>query len=131
MFVGRVGQDNPAWLRDALQSSGDVDPIPHQIAVPLLDHVPDMNSDSELDALIVGKARVASDHAILHLDGAMHRVDDASELDDAAVAGALDDAAVMGGDRRINEIAAERPKARERALLVCPGEPAVTDQICD
>ena len=39
-------------------------------------------------------ARVALDHAVLHLDRAAHRVDHAAELDEAAVAGALDDAPV-------------------------------------
>src|SRR5271166_3696386 len=47
------------------------------------------------------------DQAVLHLDRAAHRVDHAAELDDAAVAGALDDAPVVGGDGRIDEIAAE------------------------
>ena len=47
-----------------------------------------------------GDASVALDHAVLNLDRAAHRVDDAAELDDAAVAGALDDAAVMDGDGR-------------------------------
>src|SRR5208337_4467718 len=47
------------------------------------------------------------DQAVLHLDRATHRVDDAAELDDAAVASALNDAAVMGGDGRVDQIAAQ------------------------
>ena len=39
---------------------------------------------------------------------AAHRVDDAAELDDAAIAGALDDAPMMHGDRGIDQIAAQR-----------------------
>jgi hypothetical protein len=49
---------------------------------------------------------------------AADRVDDAPEFDDRAVARALDDAAVMGGDRRIDEIAAHAPETRERPILV-------------
>ena len=45
-------------------------------------------------------AGVALDHAVLHFDRASHRVDDAAKLDEAAVAGALDDAPMMHGDRR-------------------------------
>jgi hypothetical protein len=60
---------------------------------------------------------------------AAHRVDDAPELDDGAVARALDDAAVVGGDGGVDEVAAEAPQARERAILVRPREPAVTDDI--
>ena len=51
-------------------------------------------------------AGVALDHAGLHLDRAAHGVDNAAELDDDAVAGALDDAAVMGGDGRVDQVAA-------------------------
>ena len=49
----------------------------------------------------------------------------------AAVAGALDDAAVMGGDRRVDEVAAQAPQTRERSLLVGAGEPAVADDVRD
>ena len=44
----------------------------------------------------------------------------------AAVAGALDDAAVMHGDSRVDQVAAQRPQPRENALLVRAGEPAST-----
>ena len=49
--------------------------------------------------------------------------------DDRAVADSLDDAAVMGGARRVDEIAAKAPETRERSLLVVAGEPAVADDI--
>ncbi len=90
-----------------------------------------MNADAKLDAPVRRQARVALDHAVLHLDRAAHRVDHAAELDDAAVAGALDDAAVMHGDGRVDQIAAERPEPRERAILVRSGEPAVADNVGD
>jgi hypothetical protein len=63
--------------------------------------------------------------------GAPHSVDHAAELDEAAVASALDDAAVMRVDRRIDQIAAQRPEPRQRALLVGAGEPAVADDVRD
>jgi hypothetical protein len=62
---------------------------------------------------------------------AAHRVDDAAKLDDCAIAGALDDAAVMGGDGGVDEIAAQPPDARQRAVLVKAREPAVADNIRD
>ena len=49
----------------------------------------------------------------------------------AAVAGALDDAPVMHGDGRVDQVAAQRPEPRQRAILVRAGEPAVTDDIRD
>ena len=67
---------------------------------------------------------VALDHAVLHFDGAAHRVDHAAELDNRAVAGALDDATVMHGDGRIDQIAAQRPQPRQDAIFVGSGKPA-------
>jgi hypothetical protein len=83
------------------------------------------------DAPILWHARVALDQAGLHLDRAPHRVHYAAELNDAAVASALDDAAVMRGDGRIDEIATEAPQARQGAILVRPGESAVPDNVGD
>ena len=90
-----------------------------------------MDADAKLDPPFGRQAGVALDHAVLHLDGAAHRIDDAAKLDEAAVARALDDAPVMRGDRRINQIAAQRPQPRQRSLLVGAGEPAVADDIGD
>ena len=90
-----------------------------------------MNADAEFDAALGRHARVALDEAVLHLDRAAHRVDHAAKLDEAAVAGALDDAPVMGGDGGVDQIAAQPPKPRQRAILVRAGEPAVADHVRD
>jgi hypothetical protein len=58
-------------------------------------------------------------------------VDHAAELDDRAVAGPLDDAALVNGEGGIDQIAAQRSQARERALFVRAREPAVTDHVRD
>ena len=93
-------------------------PSPHQIAVALLDHVAQMNADAELDATLGRKADVALDHAVLHLNRAAHGVDHAAELDEAAVAGALDDAPVMrldgGIPRRESSATRENPSHPKR-----------------
>ena len=65
-----------------------------------------MNADAELDAALRRHTSVALDEAVLHFDRASHRVDHAAELDEAAVAGALDDAPMMGVDGGIDQIAA-------------------------
>jgi hypothetical protein len=59
----------------------------------------------------------------LDFDGAAHRIYGAAELDNRAVAGALDERAVVGGDGGVDQVASERPKARERSVLVGPDEP--------
>ena len=88
-----------------------------------------MNADAEIDATILRQPRVALDHGVLNLDRAAHRVDDAAEFDDRAVAGALDEAAVVDGDRRINQGVAQSAQPRQRAVLVRAGEPAVADDV--
>jgi len=72
---------------------------------------------------------VALDHGVLHFDGAAHGVDHAAEFDQSSIAGALYDTAAMHRDRRVDEIAAERPEAGKSAVLVRPGEPAETDHV--
>src|SRR5277367_119075 len=85
---------------DALQSRGDVDAVAHQVAVTLLDDVTEMNADAEVDAALLRQAGVALDHAVLHLDRAADGVHHAAKLNESAVAGAFDDAAMMDGDSR-------------------------------
>ena len=72
-----------------------------------------MDADAELDALVRRDARVALGHA--------------AELGDEPVAGALDDAAV-DDDRRIDKVAAQRAQARQRPVLVGPGQAVEADE---
>jgi hypothetical protein len=52
-----------------------------------------MDPDAEIDPPVLSHPCVALDQAVLHLDGAADGVDHAAELDEEAVAGAVDDAA--------------------------------------
>ena len=124
-----LGQTDGAGGGNAFQSRGDIDTVAHQIAVGLLDHIAEMDSDAELDAALGRKAGVALDHTVLHLNGAAHRVDDAAELNDGAIAGALDHAAIVDGDYRVDQIAAKRSQPRKDAILVRAGKSAVADHI--
>ena len=127
--VGVLGQTDRAGLRDALQPRGDIDAVAHQVAVALLDHVAEMDADPKFDALVGRDPSVALDHRPLDFNGAVHRVDDAAELDDAAVAGALDDPAVVHGDGRVDQVAAERPQPGENPVLVGSGKPRIADHV--
>ena len=131
MPIGVLREANRAWLCDGLQPRGDVDAVAHQIAVAFLDDVAQMNANAKLDATLGLQARVALYHAGLHFDGAAHRVDDATELDETAIASALDYAAMMRGDGGVDQIAAQPPQPdRYEPRLRC-GEPAVADNIGD
>ena len=47
----------------------------------------------------------------------------------AAVPGALDNAAVVHGNDRIDQVAAERPEPRQRPVFVRPCEPAIAGDV--
>ena len=76
-----------------------------------------------------GTPALRSTMRVLDLDRAAHGVDDAAKLDDRPVAGALDHAAVVDGDGRIDEIAAQRAQPRQRAILVRAGQAAEADDV--
>ena len=127
--IGVLGQADRPGLGDALQPRGDIDAVAHQVAVALLDHVAEMDADPKFDALVRRDPSVALDHRPLDFNGAVHRVDDAAELDDAAVAGALDDAPMVHGDGRIDQVAAQRPQPRQNPVLVGSGKPRIADDV--
>ena len=129
--VGVLGKTDRARFGDPFQPGGDIDAVAHQVAVALFDDVAQMNADAELDAAFCRHARVALDHGGLHFDRAAHRVDHAAKLDDPAIAGALHHASMMNGNGRIDQVAAQRPQTRERAVFIRPGEPAVADHVGD
>jgi hypothetical protein len=91
------------------------------IAVALLDHVAEMNANAQLDAPLGRQPSIALEHAALHLDGAAHGVDHAAKFDKRAIACPLDDAAVMHGDGRIDQVASECPQSRQCAILIGTG----------
>ena len=90
-----------------------------------------MDSDAKFNPPVGRDARVALDHSGLHFDCATGRIDHTAEFSDEPVAGALDDPAMVRGDRRLDQIAEERAEPRERSLLVRAGEPAIADDIGD
>ena len=55
--------------------------------------------------------------------------DDAAELDDAAIAGTLDDAAVMHCDSRIDQVAAKGPEASKDSIFIRTRKPRVADDV--
>jgi hypothetical protein len=88
-----------------------------------------IDPDVEYDALILGDTGISVDHRPLDLDRAADCIDDARKFHQHPVAGGFDDAAAMLADLRIDELAAMRPKALERALLVRSHQPRIARDI--
>ena len=124
VVVDRIGDEHPAGIGQGFDPRGDVDAVAIEV-VALDDHIAEIDADAQLDAVVRRDARVPLGHRLLHLDGAAHRIDDAGKFHQHAVAGGLDDAAVVLGDLRIEELAAQRFEAFERALLVRPHQPRI------
>ena len=130
-FSPRLGHDraldaDAAGLGHRFEPGGDVDPVAEDV-VAVDDDVAEIDPDAPFDA---GLGRLgAFRHRRLPLGRAAHRVDDAGELDEQPVAGGLDDAAVMLGDGRVDQLRAQRLEPRERALLVGAHQPGVAGDI--
>jgi hypothetical protein len=103
--VGLLGHADRAGFGDTFEPRGDIDAVAHEVAVGLLNDIAQMDADTKLDAAFWRQAGVALNESILYLDSATHGVHHTAEFDDRAVAGALDDPAMMHGDR-IDQIAA-------------------------
>jgi hypothetical protein len=90
-----------------------------------------MDAHAELNPPVLRHARISVDQAVLHFDGAPHRIDYAPELDDGAVPGALNNAPVMHGDVWVDQIAAKSSKPCEDAIFVRAREPRVAYNVGD
>jgi len=82
------------------------------------DHVAEIDPDAKAQAALLGEIQIAVGHRALDLAGAAHRIDDAGEFRQHAVAGGLDHPAAMLADLRINEFGEMRLEAFVRAFLV-------------
>jgi hypothetical protein len=128
-MVGHCGRDADArGFRQLLQPGRDIDGV----AVAVLafdDDIAHMHAHAHIDAPAVGEAVVALRHLALQQHGAFHGIDDAAEFGQQPVAGQLEDAAVMRGDLRLEQLLAVGAEPLERGRLVHLHEPAVADHV--
>ncbi len=101
---------------------------PSPVAV-LEDDVAKIDSDAELDTPIVRHVRVAPSQALLDLDRGTHGIGHTVKLDQQAVAGRLDDTAMVPFDHGINQLDAVRSETGKRAAFVHFHEPTVADHV--
>jgi len=93
------------------------------------DDIAEVDTHPKGDPLVFWHAGIAAGHALLHLDGAAHRLDHARELDQDAVAGRLHDAAEVLLDLRIDQLTAMGLELRKGPRLIRPHQPAVAGDI--
>jgi hypothetical protein len=93
-----------ARRRQCLQPCRDVDAVAVNVAA-VGDHVAEIDPDAKSEAPLLGEIQIAVGHRALNFAGAAHRVDHAGEFRQHAVAGGLDDPAMMLADLRIDQFA--------------------------
>jgi len=128
LIVDRIGDEHSAGIGERLDPRSDVDAVAVEV-VAFDDHIAEIDADAQFDALVRRDACVPLRDRLLHLDRATHRIDDAGKLHQYTVAGGLDDAAVVLGDLRIEELMAQRLEAFERAFLVRAHQPRIPRHI--
>ena len=128
LIAHRTRNTDAARLGEHLEPRRHVDAVAKDVVV-LNDHVAEIDADAELHPSRRRDIRVASRHPALNLGRAQHGVGNAMELDEHAVAGGLDDAAVVLGDGRIDQLDPMGLETRKRARLVNLHESAVADHV--
>jgi hypothetical protein len=117
VIMDSVRDEHAARLSQCFQASRDVHPIAKEVPV-LLDDVPNVYSDPELDAALIVDTCAALSHAGLDLQGATHRVDGARELDEKPISGVLEHPPVVGRNGGIEQLAPDAIEPIKRALFV-------------
>ncbi len=123
-----AGDADAAGLGQALQPRGHVDPVAVDV-VAVDDDVADVDADAQADAPVLRHLGRPRAHAVLHVDGEGQRVDDAGELHQRPVAHQFDDAAVVLGDLRLDQLPPVRLQRRQRPGLVALHQPAVAGDV--
>src|SRR5208283_3601428 len=117
-----------AGLGQGFEAGGDIDAVAINVAL-VDDDVAEVDADAELYPFVGRHVGVAPDHFALDLDGIAHRIDDAGELGQEAVAGGLDDAAPVLGDLGVAELAPYRRQRDQGAFLVGAHQPRIAGDI--
>src|SRR5215475_10711074 len=98
-----VRHANAARLSQHLQAGSDVDPVTEYV-VAVDNDVAKVDANAEGDALVLGHLRALGCHVRLHLDRTAYGIDHAWELQQQPVAGGLNDASTMVGDRWVDHL---------------------------
>src|SRR4029077_6260657 len=91
-----------AGVGKLLEPRRDVDAFAMPVSA-LHNHFAEIDSDPNLDALILGQSGIPLSHSALDVDGALNRVDDAPDPRTQAIAHELEDAGMVGRYLRLDE----------------------------
>jgi hypothetical protein len=106
-----------ARRRQPFQPHRDVDALAVDV-VAVGDHVAEIDPDAKPQAALLGEIQIAVGHRALNFGRTAHRIDHARKFRQHAVAGGLDDPAVMLADLRIEQFDEMRLEPFVRAFLI-------------
>ena len=113
---------------DFLEACGDVHPVAQEVD-PFRDHVADIDADAVLQSLGRRQIGIVALQCPLDRDGGAHRLHDACEFDDDAVAGRAENPTAVLADE-IGDGGPVNPQRSQRAFLVFPYQAAIAGDIC-
>ena len=93
------------------------------------DNVTEVDAYPKYNPLFLGRRSVALGHSTLHSDRADHRLNDAGELDQDAIAGQFDDPAMLCCDLGLDQFRLVLLKALQGADIISPHQAAVADDV--
>ena len=128
LVAHRARNTDATGLGEHFQAGRDVDAVAKDVVV-LDDDVAEIDADAELHPARRRDVGIAPRHPALDLGSAQHRIDDAVEFDQHAVARGLDDAAAILGDGRIDQLDPMGLQTGERPRLVGLHQPAKADHV--
>jgi hypothetical protein len=129
LVAHRLADADAAGRGDGLEPGCNIDAVAQHIAV-LDDDVAEIDADAELDLPFGLDIAIAARHPALDLDGAFGGIGRRHEFDQHAVAGRLDDPAVVLGDDGIDELEPVSLEPRQRPRFIDLHETAVPDHVC-
>src|SRR5215471_14492308 len=119
---------DPTRLRKLLQARRYVDTVAEDVLI-LDDDLTDVDTHTEVDALVGWHSGIAFGHATLHLDRAAHGIYNASEFQEKTVAGGLDNPTVVFGNLRVNKVPPVGLQSRQGATVVTAHEHGIARHI--
>ncbi len=128
LVMDGAGDGDAARLGQRLEPRRDIDTVAENVAA-LDDDVAEIYADAEFEAAVGQNLGIARRHRALNGGGAADGGDHALELGQEAVAGGLDQAALMRGDHGLEHRAAMRVERAQRADLVAAHEPAIAHHV--
>jgi len=97
-----AGNANATAIRDAFEPRRNVGAAPKNIA-SIFDDVANVDTNPELNPLILRHLGVTLSHPALNLDRTAHRLHDTAELGQQPISSVLDNPPTVLGDLRIEE----------------------------